>query len=108
MRGESLRYFRPLTMEAKAESWVDYLTVSLVRRVAFTAIGVIMTLWAWSLLASQIAVFPNIDPVTVLIGLFTIILGIRNILSIIRDVTWGQAFLTLAFVAVMAYIVWFV
>jgi len=104
-----LRYFRHLAMEAKAEKsgWLDRITVELVSRLSFTAIGVIMTVWAWSLLSSQIAVFPNIDPITTIIGLFTIVLGIRNILSIIKDVTWGQAFLTLVFVAVMSYLVWF-
>lgn len=102
-----MKYFRPLTMEARAESWVDYLTVSLVRRVAFTVIGVIMLFWSWTLLAPQFGAFPNIDPIATLAGIFTAILGIRNALSIIRDVTWGQVFLTICFVAVMTYLLWF-
>jgi len=77
------------------------------KRLAFTAIGVIMIWWAWTLLAPQIPLFPNMDWFTVIVAFFTIILGIRNALSIFKGLTWGQVFLTLLFVAVNIYLVWF-
>ena len=79
----------------------------LIQRGAFTAIGVIMVMWSWQLLSSQFTLFPNCDWLTVIIATFTLLLGIRNVLSLFKDVTFFQAFLTILFVAVNAYLVWF-
>ncbi len=101
-----MKYFRYLATQTEIP-WYERAIVTTVRRFAFTAIGVIMVLWAWSLLWIQILNFPNVDWVATFVGLFSMILGIRNALSFAKGVSWGQAFLTLVFVAVMAYFVWF-
>jgi len=79
----------------------------LLQRIAFTAIGVIMLWWSWTLLAPEISAFPNVDWFTVIIAVFTLLLGIRNVLSIFKGLTWGQVFLTLLFVVINAWILWF-
>lgn len=105
-----MRYFRLLTAEADegVTERVTEIPAELIKRGAFTLIGIIMLLWSWTLLAPQFSAFPNIDVVATLLGLFTVILGIRNALSIVKDVTTGQIFITVAFVAAMIYFIWFI
>jgi len=105
-----MRYFRLLTAEADGGlvEKVTQIPAELIKRGAFTLIGIIMLLWAWTLLAPQFLAFPNIDVIATLLGLFTVILGIRNALSIVKDVTTGQIIITVAFVAVMIYFIWFI
>lgn len=98
-------YATPLTMSI-FES-IEYGTAELLKRLAFTGIGAIMIWWAWTLISSQISAFPNVDWLTVLVALFTMIIGIRNALSIFRGLSWGHVFLTLLFIAVNVYLVWF-
>jgi len=86
---------------------IEYSVAELIRRLAFTAIGAIMLWWSWTLLAPEISAFPNVNWFTVIVAIFTLFLGLRNILSIFKGLTWGQVFLTLLFVAINAYLVWF-
>lgn len=79
----------------------------MLQRLAFTAIGAIMLWWSWVLLEPQISKFPNMDWLTVVVAVVTLILGIRNVISIFRGLSWGQVFLTLLFVAVNVYLIWF-
>jgi len=106
-----VRFFRRLNgYPAPVMSVGDALgevTVSLIRRVSFTVIGIVMVLWSLTILSAQASAFPSVDIVSLFVGIFTLILGIRNALSLFKDVTWGQAFLTIAFVILMAYFVWF-
>ena len=85
----------------------EYGFAEMLQRVAFTIIGAIMIWWSWSLLQPQIPKFPNLDWFIVIVAIFTLLLGIRNVLSIFKGLTWGQVFLTLLFVAINAYLVWF-
>ena len=105
-RLDGSRYYTPPPVLSVTET-LELGFAELLKRAAFTAIGVIMVWWAWSLLTSQIPRFPNVDWFAVVVGIFTIVLGIRNALSIFKDLTWGQVFLTLLFVVVNAYLLWF-
>jgi len=80
---------------------------TLVKRISFMIIGIIMLVWSGGLLLNQVLSFPSIDLITVVVALFTFILGLRNAVSIYKDVSGGQVFLTILFVAVMVYIIWF-
>ena len=98
--------YYPLPVMSVTES-LSYGFRELIQRLAFTAIGVIMLWWSWSLLLPEISAFPNVDWFTVIIAVFTLLLGIRNALSIFKGLTWGQVFLTLLFVVINAWIIWF-
>ena len=86
---------------------LEYGVAELVQRLSFTIIGVIMIFWAWQLISQEIQTYPDVNWFYVLVGVVTLLLGIRNALSLFKDVTWGQAFLTLLFVAVNVYLIWF-
>ena len=86
---------------------LEYGFAEMLQRLAFTVIGAIMIWWSWMLLEPQIPKFPNVEWLAVIVGIFTLFLGIRNALSIFKGLTWGQVFLTLLFVAVNAWIIWF-
>jgi len=106
--GNSSRCYRyPPPVLSITES-LEYGFAEMLQRVAFTIIGAIMIWWSWMLLEPQIPKFPNLDWLVIIVAIFTLLLGIRNVLSLFKDVTWGQAFLTLLFVAVNAYLIWFV
>lgn len=103
----SSRYYQhpPLTMSIFEN--IEYGAMELLRRLAFTAIGAIMLWWSWLLLEPQISSFPDVDWLIVLVAVFTLVLGIRNAISIFKGLSWGQVFLTLLFVAINAWLIWF-
>jgi len=105
--GSSMCYKYPPPVLSVTES-MEYGFAEMLQRVAFTIIGAIMIWWSWILLEPQISAFPNVDWLIVIVAVFTLILGIRNALSLFMDLSWGQVFLTLLFVAVNAYLIWFV
>lgn len=85
----------------------EYGFAELVQRAAFTAIGAIMIWWSLVLLEPQVYKFPNLDWLVIIVAVFTLLLGIRNVFSLFKGLTWGQVFLTLLFVAVNACLIWF-
>jgi len=109
------RFFRRVDVEeipvpATALSIADRISygfVELVQRAAFTVIGIILLLWAWQVLSAQVASYPRVDWMAVIVGLVALVLGIRNAVSLIKDVSWGQVFFTLLFVVFNAYLIWF-
>ena len=104
--GSSRCYKYPPPVLSISES-IEYGFAETLQKVAFTIIGAIMIWWSWILLEPQISKFPNVEWLTVIVGIFTLFLGIRNVLSIFKGLSWGQVFLTLVFVAVNAYLIWF-
>jgi len=106
LRNSSRCYRYPSPVLSISES-LEYGFAESLRRVAFAIIGAIMIWWSWGLLEPQIPKFPNVEWLTVIVAVFTLFLGIRNVLSIFKGLSWGQVFLTLLFVAINAYLVWF-
>ena len=106
LRSSSRCYGYPPPVLSISESF-EYGFAEMLKRFAFTVVGAIMIWWSWMLLEPQISKFPNVEWLTVIVGIFTLFLGIRNVLSIFKGLSWGQVILTLLFVAINAYLVWF-